>query len=94
MSAHMADLTYDVDADSGSVANPTQPRKSAPVANLDLTGDTVVENIGDDDTAAVVTGGTVKKKGGKPSGKGSTVTGPAVARTINPKGWKFVVIER
>ena len=66
MSAHMADLTYDVDAESGGVANPTQPRRSAPVANLDLTGDTVVETIDGDDTAAIVTGGTAKRKGGKP----------------------------
>ena len=61
MNAHMADSSYDVDAASGSARNKAQPQRDIVVVNLDVTGSGVVEEIGDDTTAAV-TGGTASRK--------------------------------
>ena len=69
MSAHMADSSYDVDAEAESATNIAPSRDSRVVADLDVTSNSVVETIGGGDTAASLAGGTAKRKGGKASGK-------------------------
>ena len=82
MSAHMADSTYVVDAEAESATNIAPSRGSRVVADIDVTGDSVVDTIGGGDTTASLAGGTAKRKGGKGSGKSGAVAGAVASRRV------------